>query len=583
MMNLPRHAAAPATASIFVAMYLIDCTIHYLFRGRSELFERRKAEARILFGGPFPRNTQSKEEKTVKRGICFAVLLAVLSLSGIAGVFGGIAEAAGKIESAKDSLLWGVNAEASSLDPATSKDTVTHMMMYQMYDALVKEEPKDYSKLVPGLAERWEFNDDATEITFHLRNGVKFHNGDVMTADDVFFSLQRSLESSYSSGISEAIARFEKVDDLTVKCVLKYAYSPILDVLTNMTYGIVSKRAVEEAKAAGVDFARNPCGTGAYRMKEWRSGDALILERFDDHYGGPAYIKNLTYKLVPDASSGAIALEDGTLDCYYIVANTDKEYLESLDTVASVECPAVGLHHITFNVAKGVFSDKRIRQAAAYALNRDDIVIGGAEGFARVANCLVPTSVFGYLDDFEWYPQDLAKAKALLAEAGYPDGFDVVFSMQGSATYMKPAEVVQDQLRKIGINVIFDKMERAAYLEDVGGKRNFVASLRMINATVRDADSPLTRRFHSSMLGGGNNYSGYSNPEVDGLIESARKSPDAEERLRLYRRIFEILKEDVPLIPIYTDTIHMFFNAKLKNFYPHPVYRYTVHDMYFEE
>lgn len=501
----------------------------------------------------------------------------IVGLSACSAAFGASAPAA----SAKDSLLWGVNAEASSLDPATSKDTVTHMMMYQIYDALVKESPEDYNKLVPGLAEKWEFAPDNRSVTFHLRKGVKFHNGDVMTADDAVFSLQRSLKSSFSSGINGAIDHFEKVDDMTVKCVLKYPYSPILDVMTNMTFAIVSKRAVLEAEAAKIDFARNPCGTGAYRMVAWKSGDSLVLERFDDYYGGPAPIKNLTYKLVPDAASGAIALEDGTLDCYYIVAAGDYEYMKGMKQLAYVVCPGVGLHHITFNVTKGVFADKRVRQAVAYALNRDDVVIGGAEGHAEVANCLAPTSVFGYIKDFKWYEQNLDKAKALLAEAGYPNGFDVVFSMQGASTYMKPAEVVQDQLRKIGVRVTFDKMERAAYLEDVAGKRNFVASLRMINATVRDADSVLTRRFHSSMLGGGNNYSGYSNPKVDSLIEQARTLSDPDKRLELYREIYGILKEDVPLIPIYTDTIHMFFSAKLKNFYPHPVYRHPVHEMYF--
>ncbi len=154
--------------------------------------------------------------------------------------------------------------------------------------------------------------------------------------------------------------------------------------------------------------------------------------------------------------------------------------------------------------------------------------------------------------------------------------------MQGSDTYMKPAEVVQDQLRKIGINVTFNKMERAAFLEDVGGNRNFQASLRMINATVRDADSVLTRRFHSKMLGGGNNYSGYSNPEVDTLIEKARMTVDSNERLKMYRQINEILKDDVPLIPIYTDIVYMFYRDNLKNFYPHPVYRYNVSKMYFD-
>lgn len=485
--------------------------------------------------------------------------------------------------SIKDTLLWGVNAEPSSLDPSTSKDTVTHMMMYQIYDTLVKEDPTDYTKIIPGLAESWEFNDDSTEIIFKLRENVKFHNGDTMTADDVQFSLQRSLDSSYSSGISEAIDHFEKVDEKTVKCVLRYPYSPILDVMTNLTYGVVSKRAVEEAEANNIDFARNPVGTGAYKFVEWNSGDSLILEKFDDYYDGAAKIKNLIYKLVPDAASGAIALEDGTLDVYYLAQTSDYDHLKQVESLSYVECPGVGLHHITFNVTDGIFKDKRIRQAVAYALNRDDVVIGGADGYAEVADCLAPTSVFGYIDDFEWYQQDLEKAKQLLAEAGYPDGFDVVFSMQGSPVYMKPAEVVQDQLRKIGINVTFNKMERAAYLEDVGGKRDFVVSLRMINATVRDADSVLTRRFHSSMLGGGNNYSGYSNPEVDALIEKARVESDQDERLETYGQIYEILKEDVPLIPLYSDRVLIFYNAKIKEFYPHPVYRYNVSKMYFED
>jgi peptide/nickel transport system substrate-binding protein len=148
---------------------------------------------------------------------------------------------------------------------------------------------------------------------------------------------------------------------------------------------------------------------------------------------------------------------------------------------------------------------------------------------------------------------------------------------------MMPGEVVQDQLRKIGIRITFDKMERAAYLDSVADKRNFIASLRMINAAVRDADSVLTRRFHSSMLGGGNNYSGYSNPEVDALIEQGRKSSDAAERLEIYTKVYEILKEDVPLIPLYTDTVYLFFNAKLKNLKPHPIYRYRIYQTYFEE
>ena len=180
-------------------------------------------------------------------------------------------------KSTKDTLMYGVNAEAASLDPSTSKDTVTHMQMLQLYDTLVAVDPQDYTKYVPGLATEWKFNDDSTELTFTIRDGVKFHNGDTMTADDVLFSLNRSFKSSYSSGIRSSIKGFEKVDDKHVKLLLKFPYAPILEVMSNLTFGIVSKRAVEEAEAKGVNFARNPCGTGAYKMKEWKSGDELVL------------------------------------------------------------------------------------------------------------------------------------------------------------------------------------------------------------------------------------------------------------------------------------------------------------------
>ncbi len=514
----------------------------------------------------------------MKRGMYFLIVMTMVCVVMVSGC-----TQEPSAETVKDTLVWGVNAEAASLDPAKSSDTVTHMMMFQIYDTLVKEKPEDYKTLVPGLAERWEFNSDNTEITFYLREGVKFHNGDTMTADDVYFSLQRSLDSPYSSGISEPIDHFEKVDDMAVKCVLKHPYAPILNVMTNMTYSIVSKRAVEEAESQGIDFGRNPCGTGAYKFVEWKSGDVLRLQRFDDYYEGPAQIENLVYKLVPDASAGAIALEDGTLDSYYLVSAADEEHLKSLNHIAYVTCPGIGFHHITFNVTDGIFTDVRLRQAIAYALDRQEIVDVAFDGKANVVNCPAPPAAFGYIEDFQWYEHDVEKAKQLMAEAGYPSGFDVVLSVQSSDVYLRPAQVIQEQLRKVGINVTLNKMDRAAYLQDVADKRNFVFSSRMTTAAILEAEQVLSVRFHSSKIGGGKNYSGYANPQVDSLLDQARKTSDDAKRLELYRQIYEILKEDVPLIPTFSGDQAVFYNAKIKNFYPNPGFKFPVHLMYFEQ
>ena len=507
----------------------------------------------------------------------------VLGWAAIAAILLGVTAsfAVETPKSTKDTLMWGSRSEPASLDPSTSKDTVTHSVILQIYDTLIATDSKDYNKFIPCLATDWQFSNDKKELTFTIRQGVKFHNGDVMTADDVVYSLNRSLKSSYSSGIRGPLQSFEKVDNTHVKAVLKHPYAPILDVMSNYTFAIASKRAVEEAEAKGINFARNPCGTGAYKMKEWRSGDQLVLERFDDYWNGPAPIKTVIYKLIPDTASGAIALEDGSID-FYQPAHSDYQYLDTVDNLSSVTNPGIGVHHIIFNVTDGIFTDKRLRQAVAYALNRQDIIIGGCEGHAELANMLCPTSIFGYDKEGKWYSQDLKKAKELMAEAGYPNGFDVVFRMNSSDTYMKPAEVVQDQLRQIGINVTFDKMERSTYLDLVAGKRQFIISLYMINATVRDADFVLNRRVHGSMIGGGNNYAGYNNLNVNKWIEEARQESDPAKRMEIYRKVYAQLKEDIPYIPLYTSYNKCYFNKHIKGIYPHPVERHPIHEMYFD-
>ncbi len=485
------------------------------------------------------------------------------------------------IVSARDTYNFGLYAEPTTMDPALAKDRVTWLIGYQLYDTLVKYDviAKEYT---PGLATSWNLSDSGTEITFELRQGVKFHNGDVMTADDVVWSLQRSIDSEYTSSLSGSMDHVEKVDDTHIKLVLKYAYAPIYDALITPCYGIASKRAVEEAESAGVDFGRNPCGTGAYKLVEWKSGEKMVFERFDDYYMGTPYIKTVNVIQIPDGSSGAIALEEGSIDFYLYLNTSDYEHLSGLGNIQRIEpVGGVGLNDITFNVTDGVFANKLLRQAVAYALDRDAIIKGGADGYAEISNCFCATSSFGYMDDYQWYTQDLEKAKQLVIDAGFPQGVDVVFTQEGSTDYMKPAEVMQDQLRKIGINVTFVKLERSAWIEQVGTNRQYDASLRMTTMVINDADYLLTRRLTSGSLGGGNNYSGYQNTEFDKKVEEARKLSDPAARLAIYRECYDILKEDVPFIPLFTSINPRFADAKLMGFQNHPQDRTPWNTLYF--
>ncbi len=477
------------------------------------------------------------------------------------------AEGAAPAEEAKpmgrDHLNVGIAAEVTSLDPSMSPDCVTptgYAFTVQIFENLLRYDSAT-GEFIGELASDWSFNEDSTEVTFTIREGVKFHNGDTMTMDDVYFSLNRALESPYTSSVNSAIDRFEVVDDTHIKCVLKYAYVPILQALDVPCWSIVSKRAVEEL---GDEFARKPVGTGAYKVVDWISGQKVEYEAFEDYRLGVPAIKTVTMIILPDQTAASLALEEGSIDFNQGIPKTDIPYLESLDYITVMECAGGQVCDITFNCTDGHFADKRVRQAVAYALDLDEILIGGAEGFGTVANCLCAPAAGGYCTDIEPLKQDLDKAKALLAEAGYPNGFDVVMDQDSSNTYMAGAEVIQAQLKKIGINITFNKMERSAWFDLVGDKREFEITHRMTTMSLLDADYIFSRRLTAESLGSGNNYSGYTDPAMEELIAAGRKESDPVKRHEIYHQVYEMIQEDCPIIPLYYYVSFNCFDAKLQ-------------------
>lgn len=486
---------------------------------------------------------------------------------------GGSAAAGEEKLSSRDTLNMASKSEPTSLDPAQTKDLVTWMFMYNVSDPLLyfNWETQEYE---PAIATEWSESEDGLEYTFTIREGVKFHNGDTMTVDDVVYSLNRAVASSFTAQTNACIDHFEKIDDSHVKAVLKYAYAPFLEIMTNPAYGMVSQKAVEECEAAGRDFGREPVGVGAYKLTKWQSGNRLEFERHDDYYRGMPKMKHINWTIITDSSAGAMALEAGEIDYYYAVSKADFSHLAELPNLESVvEERGFGLYDITFNTTDGPFADVNLRKAVAYALNREEILVGGAEGYGVVNNCWCATGATGYLSDFEWYEQNLDKAKECLAAAGYPNGIDVVFTQDSSDTYMAPAEVMQAQLAKVGINVTFEKLQRSVWIDTVSGNRQFDASLRMTNHVINDAEYMLRRRLTTGMLGGGNNYSGYQNPEFDKLVDQSAVETNPEKRNEIFRQCYEMIKEDVPVIPLYTQTSPIIINKNVRGWTFHPLER----------
>lgn len=491
---------------------------------------------------------------------------------------GGKSTASG--ESGKDSLRFSINADIVSLDPAAQKDTVSGMIASQIFDTLVRCESD--GTIVPGLAKSWEFGEDGKVVTFTLEEGVKFHNGETMTAEDVAFSINRAMENPMTSNVSGALDHAE-ADGEKVKLYMKDSFGPIIEGLSLSYMSVVSKKAVEEMGEEA--FAKNPVGTGAYQFVEWKNGEKIVLKAFDDYWRGTPAIKDVTFMIMTDKNTAAIALQNEEVDILYDPDIADRATLEAADNLKlEVASSAPHFYMIGFNTRDSkFFSDVRVRRAVAMALNREDILIGAADGNGVTVTCPITPASIGYQEDYEFYPQDIEGAKALLAEAGYPDGFTVTMKLNQSSLYTKPAEIVQEQLRQIGITVEFELMERATYLEVVQGKgTDYDITLYMFSAVYTDPDYIFYGRVHSSNIGS-SNYTNYNNPKADELVMEGRYSMEEAHRLEVYRELCDVIREDVPFIPLFAKPSSIAFNNKLSGVKSSPSNRYYIHEYSWNE
>ena len=521
--------------------------------------------------------------KKYARIICLALTLAMLfALVGCSSPAASVdapqngtetGDVSASENSGREDLIFSISSEPSSLDPQQTSDTITYLVIFQMFDTLVREDSD--GSMVPGLAESWEFNDDSTEITFKIREGVKFHNGETMTAEDVAYSINRAIASSYTSAFTNTMDRMEVVDDTHVRLFLKEPYIAIIKCLSNANLAIVNKKATE---AAGEDFARNPVGTGPYKFVEWANGEKVVMERFDDYYRGPAAIKDLTFKIIADKSTAAISLEKGEIDVLYYPSTSDRQHLMSLPNVTWQEDSASTFWYVAFNNREGVFANETLRKAVCYALDRESIIIGGANGLGVPMEGCIPASVQFYNPDFEGYDYNLEKAKELMVEAGYPDGLTITMKTNQNSQYAKPTEVIQAQLAEIGITAEIELMERAAYLDETQVACDYEMTFYVITNNIADPDYICTRRFHTSQEGGGNNFTLHTIDGLDELIDSARGDTNETTRGEKYAQIEQLIYEHAVIAPLYQGMTYIASNSDLNGVYPSATERHYVYE-----
>ena len=458
----------------------------------------------------------------------------------------------------RDTLVIGMGADAKSLDPHASNDNPSSNVRVQIYDRLMDLDDDGVPQ--PMLAESWERPDDTT-IIFHLRKGVKFHNGDEMKASDVKFSLERALKSPEVSHILTGIKSVDVVDDYTVKVTTEKPMAAILNNLSHTTIAILSEKATTEA---GDKFGQNPIGTGPYKFVSWQSGDRITLEAFPDYWRGEAPIKNIVFRNIVEETNRTIGLETGELDVIYEIFGMDKTKLKEDDRFNFIKGPQVSMTYLGFNMKKAPYDNPKVREAISYAIDQKPIIDTVFLGGGQAANSIIGPNIWGYYD-VEKYTQDIAKAKALLAEAGYPNGFKAKIWVNDNPVRRDTAVILQDQLKQIGIDLTIETVEWGAFLDGTARGDHEMYLLGWGTVT-RDPDYGMYELISSSTMGAAGNRSFYSNPEVDRLLEAGKTELDPEKRKEIYKQIQEIVRKDLPMYMIVYPLNNVVTKKDIKNF-----------------
>jgi peptide/nickel transport system substrate-binding protein len=455
---------------------------------------------------------------------------------------GGFAPAAGY----KD-LTVGIGTDASTLDPHLCTDSATEVINKNIYNNLVRFDHN--MKLVQDLATSWSMAKDGLTWTFKLRPGVTFHDGTPFNAAAVKFNLERVLDPRTASARRSVLAMVktvEAVDDLTVRIVTDYPCGSFLYQLAHPVAGIVSPTAA--AKWGVQKFGLNPCGTGPLKLVKWDSGEKLEFAPFAQYWEGAPKFKSLTYSIVPEDSTRGLLLESGQLDVAFRLPVTEAARLAGNKQVGFITTPTIMTMYVALNNQKGPLKDPKVRRALNLAVDKAAIVHDVVDGMAVVADSVIPPGVWGY-SPIGAYPYDPAQAKRLLAQAGYPNGFEFTLWTPVGRYLMdkQMAEAIQAQMAAIGVKMKIQTWDFQALMAEVK-KGQFDAVLLGWSASSADADQAMFPVFESTQWPPNSNRALYKNAKVDQLLIGARKETNPRKRAAMYKDAQKDIMADAPWI-----------------------------------
>ncbi|HEY8369284.1 MAG TPA: ABC transporter substrate-binding protein [Thermodesulfobacteriota bacterium] len=472
-----------------------------------------------------------------------------------------------------------------SLDPHLETTAPGAWVYYNILEPLLTLDER--MQVQPKLAESYEVL-SPTRVRFKLRRGVKFHDGTPLDAEAVKFTFDRALNGTPPArwaSLAGPLGGAEVVDSHTVDVVFKEPYGPALRTLAMVYTGIVSPTAV---KRMGADFSRAPVGTGPFRFVEWRTNTHVILERFDDYWGRKAWLDRVVFRVVPEEGARMIALQTGEADMVLLPSPAQLPAIRRDPRFTVHETTGGRVVFVGMQTKVPPLDDPRVRAALLHAVDRKAILDNIMEGSAVAARGVLAPGVFGFKDmDLDRaFPYDVARAKALLREAGWTPGPDGILRKNGQpltlhwltarGRYPKDgeiAEAVQQMLQEVGVDVRVDFREWATVFQQMRGDP-FTPHLFTFGwvTTNADADYSLYALFHSKGIPpAGWNTSRWGNPRADALLEQARRSTNQSERERMYHEVQDLIAKDMPWIPIYNTKEIVVTRSDVKGFVVHPV------------
>ncbi|MFB6468371.1 ABC transporter substrate-binding protein [Cytobacillus sp. Hz8] len=479
-------------------------------------------------------------------------------------------------KTAGGTLIFGRGGDSVALDPINATDGESFKITDNVFDTLVSF-GKDNTEIEPGLAEKYESTKDGLKYTFHLRKGIKFHDGTDFNADAVVFNFDRWKKGPaeefpyYVSQFGDNIKEVKAVDDYTVEITLNRVVAPFYKNLAMSAFGISSPAAIEKY---GDKYKEHPVGTGPFKFVEWKRNDTITLEKNKDYWQkGLPKLDKVVFRTIPDNSARLNALSAGEVDLIDGVNFSDVESIKANKDLQIFYRPSLNVGYLGLTATRGPLKDKKVRQALNYAVDKKALIDAFYAGAADPAKNPIPPTIDGYNDDIKDYPYDPEKAKALLKEAGYDNSQTLeLWAMPVPRDYMpngqKVAEALQKNFADVGVKTKIVSYEWATYL-DKASKGEADMFLLGWTGDNGDADNFLYALLDEDSIGS-NNYSYFKNDEMHKLLIEAQSTNDQAKRDKLYKKAQEIIKEEAPWIPLVHSTPVIAGKKSVSGYVPHP-------------